>query len=124
MGKKKMDYEQMIKELKNNMPCKDTLTVGDIVLFTAPSVTAFGITKKIERDKLKRGEWWHVTFTVLSIPLTTITWIMRTAQMTGQESFTMDGEFRFFAALDINLAEKEKSEITKPKLSIVKKEIK
>ena len=40
--------------------------------------------------------------------------------MTGQEDFTMDGNFRFFAPIDINFEDEPKPEDKKSFLKVIK----
>ena len=55
----------------------------------------------IERDPSKKEEWWNIGLTFLTVPLQNVIWTLRTAQMTGQEIFTMGGEKRFFQTVVI-----------------------
>lgn len=95
--------EKLIDELRTVIPFKDTTGVGDIVLIVAqnPQTVLYGFITSIERDKSKKDEWWNIGLTILSVPLQKVVWTLRTAQMTGQEIFTMGGEKRFFQAIDI-----------------------
>ena len=119
-----MDFEKFINEIKLKIKLKTTLDINDVIIIIAPDVLLFGIVTKIERDMSKKIDWWHVTFTTLSIPLQQMTIIMRTEQMTGQETFTMDGQYRFFSAIDINIEEEKpvKEVKKKPTLTLLKKE--
>ena len=116
-----MDFEKDIEELKEVMPFKETTDIGDIIITMLPDIALFGVVTNIEADKLKKGGWWHVTFMLLHIPLETLTWILRTEQMTGKEIFTMEGEFRYFAALDLPTKLIQKEAKPKAKLRIIKK---
>jgi hypothetical protein len=109
-----MDFEKNIMNLKKNIPIKNDLNEKDLIIFALPDMILYGFVHKIERDMVvKIGTWWHVTFTILSLPLLTTTLIMRTEQMTGQETFTVDGENRFFAALDTDKLYQEKIPLNK-----------
>lgn len=94
--------QKIVDELKQLISFKDTTSVGDIVLIAAkePKMLFYAYVNKIERDSTRRDEWWHVHFTLLSVPLQKLTWTLRTAQMSGKEIFTMGGEERFVQAVD------------------------
>lgn len=119
-----MDFEKHINEFKTIIPFKNTIDIGDIILFILPDIFIYGIVKKIEKDNLKKGDWWYVTFTAFSIPPKNITLILRSEQMTGMETFTINGEYRFFSAIDINNIEKkeikEQPKATRTKLTLIK----
>ena len=93
--------EKIVSDLKKIMPFKDTVEIGDIVIIAAkkPQMLVYALVNDIIKDDTKRGEWWHVSMHVLSLPPRKITWILRTEQMTGHEIFTMDGEDRFMKAV-------------------------
>jgi len=93
--------EQLVAELKSIMPFKKTTTVGDIVIIAAktPEMLVYAKVGEIIRDESRKEEWWQVTLHLLSIPLQTVVWTLRTAQFTGQEIFTMGGEGRFIQAV-------------------------
>lgn len=94
--------EKFVSELKKLITFKDTTEIGDIVLIAAkePQMLMYAKVTDIERDFSRKDEWWHVHFSVLSIPLQDMVWTLRTAQMTGLEIFTMGGEERFVKAVD------------------------
>jgi len=94
--------ENMIKDLKNLVTFKDTAAAGDIVLIAAekPQMLVYALVCDIARDAAKRDEWWHVTMQILALPPRKVVWTLRTPQMTGMETFTMDGEERFMKAVD------------------------
>lgn len=96
--------ETMVKELKTILPFKDTTDLGDIILVVArnPQILQYGVVTDIVRDDSRKDEWWHMSFSFLTIPLQEATWTLRTEQMTGQEIFTMGGEERYVRALDIS----------------------
>jgi len=120
-----MDFEKFVDEIKSKIFLKSTLEENDIVIILVPDIVLFGVVTKIERDMSKKIDWWHVSFTTLTIPMKQYKWIMRTEQMTGEESFTMDDAFRFFCAVDIpeevDEELKELSKVTKTKLTLVRK---
>lgn len=95
--------EAMIKELGLLISFKKSTDIGDIILIAAkePQMLQYGVITEIERDDSRRDEWWHVHFTLLTIPMQEMTWTLRTPQMTGQEIFTMGGEERFFGAVEV-----------------------
>ena len=125
-----MDFEKNITELRKMVPLKNTLDIDDIVIFVLPDMSVYGVVKKIERDNSKKIDWWHVTFTILTIPIKRYTLTLRTEQMTGQETFTINSKYHFFSAVDINIEDdkelKENLEnqpkVVKRKLTLVKKE--
>jgi hypothetical protein len=106
--------EQLVAELKKILPFKDTTTVGDIVLIAAktPQMLVYARVGDIERDQTRKEEWWHVTLHMLSIPLQTVVWTLRTPQFTGQETFTMGGEGRFIQAVHFDAPRTPKPEDT------------
>ena len=93
--------EQLVAELKNLIPFKETTVKGDIVLIAAkqPQMLVYAKVGDIVRDESRKAEWWQVTLHLLSIPLQTVIWTLRTPQFTGQEVFTMGGEGRFIKAV-------------------------
>ena len=96
--------QKIVEELKRLISFKDTTSAGDIVLIAAkePKMLFYAYVNKIERDSTRRDEWWHVHFTLLSVPLQKMTWTLRTAQFSGQEIFTMGGEERFVKAVNFD----------------------
>jgi hypothetical protein len=94
--------DEMIKDLKNLMSFKDTVAAGDIVLIVAekPQMLVYALVGDIVRDETKVQEWWHVSMQMLTLPPQKVVWTLRTPQMTGLETFTMDGEERFMKAVD------------------------
>lgn len=94
--------QKIVDELKQLIPFKDSTDAGDIVLIAAkePRMLFYAYVNKIERDSTRRDEWWHVHFTLLSVPLQKLTWTLRTEQMSGKEIFTMGGEERFVKAVN------------------------
>jgi len=95
--------EQLVSELKKLVDFKDTTDIGDIILIAAhdPQFLVFALVTDIERDPGRRDEWWHLHFSVLSIPIQKMTWTLRTPQMCGMEIFTMDGKERFVKAVNM-----------------------
>ena len=119
-----MDFEKNIMNLKKNILIKDDTNERDLIIFAMPDMILYGYVHEIIRDQaVKTGTWWHVTFTILTVPLMTTTLIMRTEQMTGQETFTVNGENRFFAAIDTDKLYQEKVSVEeeKPKSKVSKK---
>jgi hypothetical protein len=96
--------EQLVAELKKILPFKETTVPGDIVLVAAkkPQMLLYATVGDIVRDETRKEEWWHVTLHLLSIPMQTVVWTLRTSQFTGQEIFTMGGEGRFVKAVEID----------------------
>jgi len=117
--------EKMVAELAQILSFKDTTEVGDIVLVAAkePQMLVYARIEKIDRDPNRREEWWHVSMTMLTLPLQKITWTLRTEQMTGQEVFTMGGEERFVKAIDFGgmSVKKKPAEKTRSKQSVLKR---
>ncbi|MBB5346492.1 hypothetical protein JWG42_02275 [Desulfoprunum benzoelyticum] len=95
--------EKIVNELKKLVDFKDTTDIGDIVLIAAkdPQFVVFAVVTDIERDSSRKDEWWHLYFSVLSIPIQKMTWTLRTPQMSGMEIFTMDGKERFVKAVNM-----------------------
>ena len=95
--------EKLVEELKSITPFKGSTGVGDVVLIASdqPRLILYAMVTSIERDPSKKDEWWHIGLTFLTVPLQHVIWTLRTAQMTGQEIFTMGGEKRFFQAVVI-----------------------
>jgi hypothetical protein len=120
--------EKLLEELKKIITFKDTTDIGDIVLIVVdnPQMLSYALVTDITRDPSKRDEWWHVTMQVLAIPPQQTTWILRTPQMTGLETFTMNGEQHFFKAVAFDndqkkpVRKKEKPRKKKPQLRVVK----
>ena len=100
--------QKIIDELKQLVTFKDTTDIGDIVLVIAkePQMLMYARVSQIERDTSRRDEWWHVHLTMLTIPLQEMVWTLRTAQMTGEEIFTMGGAERFVKAIEFESKEK------------------
>jgi hypothetical protein len=94
---------KIVEELKQLITFKKTTEADDIVLIAAkePKMLFYAYVNKIERDSSRKDEWWHLSLTILSVPLQKITWTLRTEQMSGQEIFTMGGEERFLQAVDL-----------------------
>lgn len=106
------NLEKLVEELKSITPFKHSTDIGDVVLIASeqPRLVLYAKVTSIERDPSKKEEWWHIGLTFLTVPLQNVIWTLRTAQMTGQEIFTMGGEKRFFQAVIIGrepAAEKE-----------------
>jgi len=93
--------EQLVAELKKNLPFKESTVTGDIVIIAAkqPQMLVYAKVGDIVRDESRKEEWWQVTLHLLGIPLQTVVWTLRTPQFTGQEIFTMGGEGRFIKAI-------------------------
>lgn len=98
------NLEKLVEELKDVIPFKPTTGVGDLVLIASeePRLMLYGLVTSIEPDPSKKDEWWHIGLTFLTVPLQNVIWTLRTAQMTGQEIFTMGGEKRFIKAVAID----------------------
>lgn len=93
--------EQLVAELKKILPFKETTVPGDIVFVAAknPQMLLYALVGEIVRDETRKEEWWQVTLHLLSIPIQTVVWTLRTPQFTGREIFTMGGEGRFIQAV-------------------------
>jgi len=124
--------EQLVAELKKILPLKEMTVPGDIVVIAAkqPQMLLYAVVGEIVRDETRKEEWWQVTLHLLSIPIQTVVWTLRTPQFTGREIFTMGGEGRFVQAVRIDTAtgpapgpvreEKKQDGPRKPGLRIVK----
>lgn len=95
--------EALVEELQKMITLKPTTAVGDIIIMVIeePQALLYGLVTTIEPDEHKKGEWWHVSLTLLSMPPQKTTITLRTPQFTGEEIFTMGGEKRFIAAVDL-----------------------
>ncbi len=98
-----MEMENLVTELKKLIPFKDEIDIGDVVVLAGenPQMLAFAIITDINRDRTRKDAWWHVSMQMLSVPLQSITWTLRTEQMCGREIFTMGGDKRFMAPVRI-----------------------
>jgi len=110
------NLEKLVEELKEVVPFKQTTDVGDLVLIASeePRLMLYAVVVSIDRDSSKRDEWWHIGLTFLTVPLQNVIWTLRTAQMTGQEIFTMGGEKRFFKAISVEIGPGPIKETSKP----------
>ncbi len=95
--------EKLVAELQQIVPFKETTDIGDLVLIVAkePQMLVYALVTDISRDASRKDEWWHLGLTFLTVPPQEITWTLRTAQMTGMETFTMGGEERFVKAVNL-----------------------
>jgi hypothetical protein len=95
--------EQLVAELRKKLPFKEMTVPGDIVLIAArqPQILLYAVVGAIVRDETRKEEWWHVTLHLLSLPIQTVVWTLRTPQFTGRETFTMGGEGRFIQAVQL-----------------------
>ncbi len=93
--------EKLVAELRKLVRFKDTTEEGDLVLIAAkePQMLVYALVTGIKRDISRRDEWYHVSMSVLSVPVQPIVWTLRVPQFTGQEIFTMGGEERFIQAV-------------------------
>jgi hypothetical protein len=120
--------EKIVEELKKVFSFKEKTTEGDIVLVVSedPQMLLYGIIFDIERDERKKGEWWHVTINLLTIPPQKVVWTLRTQQFTGQEIFTMGGKKKYVRAVDLSDSKSdsappaEKQKTAKTALRVVK----
>ncbi|MDR3631825.1 MAG: hypothetical protein P4L42_16005 [Desulfocapsaceae bacterium] len=97
------EMDTLVSDLKKIVTFKNTTDVGDIILIAAlnPQTLVYAFVTAIERDMTRKDEWWHISMSVLTIPpQPSVTWTLRTPQMTGMEVFTMGGDERFVKAVD------------------------
>jgi len=94
-----VDVEKIVRDLKAIMPFKETTAPGDLVLLVADHLL-YALVTGIERDTVKRDEWWHLTMQLLTVPPREMIWTLREPQFTGKEIFTMGGEKRFMQAVE------------------------
>ena len=96
--------EQLVADLQEILPFKETTEVGDIVLLVAkePQMLLYALVTDIERDSSRKDEWWHLRMQILSVPPQSVTWTLRLEQFTGREIFTMGGEQRFVQAVHLD----------------------
>lgn len=99
-----MSFEKdVVKPILSQLTLKNDTNIGDVVLIFREKRAMFAVvTDIIKNVNNHHQEWWDVTFKLLDIPLKEISWTLRTEQMTGKESFTMDGANMFFAPIDIH----------------------
>ena len=95
--------EALVEELKKVMTLKPTTDIGDVIVMVIedPQSIVYGLVMDIERDEQKKDEWWHVSLTMLTMPPQKTKITLRTDQFCGGEIFTMGGEKRFIAAVDL-----------------------
>jgi len=100
--------QKIVDELRSLITLKNTTDIGDIILIVAkePQLLTYAYVNDIERDTSRKDEWWHISFTMLTVPLQKMTWTLRTEQMTGKDIFTMGGEERFVQAVDFGIKNK------------------
>lgn len=108
--------EKLVAELKKLVEFKKDIDTGDIVLIAAenPQMLAFAVIIDIVRDPTRKDSWWHVSMRMLSVPLQSVTWTLRTEQMCGREIFTMGGDKRFMAPVCIQPPGKGKTDSESP----------
>ncbi len=111
--------EELVTEIKQLVQFKETTDIGDIVLIVAkePRMLVYALVKNISRDTNRKAEWWHLDLVFLSIPPQTMTWTLRTEQMTGKEIFTMGGNERFVQAVDIEYFKHQSTDKLKKKVT-------
>ncbi len=114
-----MKFKETVEEIKKYIDFKDDLNTGDNAVMVCETneqiVIMFCRIIDIVRDTSKKDEWWFVSYVMLNVPMVATTNILRTDQMTGKETYTMNGENRFFAPIDFKIPEEE----TKPILTLV-----
>jgi len=108
--------EKLVAELKKLVEFKEDIDCGDVVLIAAenPQMLAFAVITDIVRDTSRKDPWWHVSMRMLSVPLQSVTWTLRTDQMCGREIFTMGGDKRFMAPVLILSADEGKADSDAP----------
>ncbi len=108
--------EKLVAELKKLVEFKKDIDTGDIVLIAAenPQMLAFAVITDIVRDPTRKDPWWHVSMRMLTVPLQSVTWTLRTEQMCGREIFTMGGDKRFMAPVRIMEGGKKKTASASP----------
>lgn len=101
--KMEMDMDKMVKELHKVVKFKETTGVGDLVLVVVetPLSCLYALVRGFTRDMEKQDEWWHISLSLLSLPPEEVSWILRPAQFTGKEIFTMGGDKRYIKAVDL-----------------------
>ncbi|PID76680.1 MAG: hypothetical protein CSB24_05465 [Deltaproteobacteria bacterium] len=118
--------EDMIRGLTQIIDFKDNIAPGDIaivLLEEVPENIIYASVTGIERDESRRDEWWHLSLALLSVPMQSVTWTLRTPQMTGMEIFTMGGNKRFIKAVELPVlpeVEQDKTEDRRSHLRLVK----
>ncbi len=104
--------EKLVEELKKLVEFKEDIDSHDVVLIAAenPQMLAFAVITDIVRDTSRKDSWWHVSMRMLSVPLQSVTWTLRTEQMCGREIFTMGGDKRFMAPVRILPPDRDKTD--------------
>ncbi len=102
--------EEIVEELRKIVSFKESTSEGDVVLIAIenPKSVVYALVTNIERDESKKGEWWHLSMHILSVPPQEATWTLREPQFTGKEVFSMGNEGRFMQAIDLNFPAPEK----------------
>ena len=108
--------EKLVAELKKMVEFKKDIDTGDIVLIAAenPQMLVYAVITDIIRDPSRKDPWWHVSMRMLTVPLQSVTWTLRTEQMCGREIFTMGGDKRFMAPVHIQAPGREKTDSASP----------
>lgn len=119
------EMEKMVADLKKLFKFKDSTETGDIVIIAAqePRMLVYAQVAGFERDQTKRDEWWHVSLHILTMPPQKVTWTLRSAQFTGMEIFTMDGNERFMKAIALDGGVSEKDGVLKQKPHTARKTV-
>jgi len=117
--------EKTVEELKKVIRFKDTIEKGDVVLVAGrnPQFFIYAYVNDITRDDSKKDEWWFVTLHFLSLPVQKTSWLLRIAQMTGMEIFTMDGAERFMKAIDFDTDNRDDQQRKKKTVPIKKTQL-
>ena len=110
-------FEKFVKSITDKMILKNDLNIGDLALIFLENNVAFVVITDIKKNPRPKVAWWDVTFKLLTIPLQEISWTLRHEQMTGQEHFTINGENRFFAPIDVGQSIPSTPTPPKPKLT-------
>ena len=129
-----MDFDEIVKEVKQAVRFKEQTEVGDVILMihegqdeaNSPAISYLHVDG-FDRDPSKRDEWWFVHLTFLLIPPQPQTLILQRVHFTGREVFTMGGKKVFMQAVDFSRPDqetpekKEEDKPRKPGLRVVKK---
>ena len=107
-----VEMEKLVAELKKMVEFKKDIDTGDIVLIAAenPQMLVYAVITDIVRDSTRKDPWWHVSIRMLTVPMQSVTWILRTEQMCGREIFTMGGDKRFMAPVCIRSSGQEQTD--------------
>jgi hypothetical protein len=101
----KQAIEKIVDELSNQVPFKSQTELGDVVLVVTQQTDgscsiAFAQIGDFKSEIVGRTEWWHVTMTFLTLPLSCCTFIVKEEHLNGREIFSSQGRQIFIKAVN------------------------